>query len=93
MQLVQDMENGEDRDSEKYVDKLERVLDNKLGGIAVLRKELENFRLFHGEIAMKREIGSGGNQPGKVSGSSVAPKIQKASSNKRLSVSSGRPKR
>jgi ribosome-binding protein aMBF1 (putative translation factor) len=38
MQLVQDMERADDRDSEGYVDKLEQILELKLEGISSLRK-------------------------------------------------------
>jgi len=38
MQLVQDMENAEDRDSEGYVDKLDQILNVKMQGISALRK-------------------------------------------------------
>lgn len=38
MQLVQDMEHADDRDSEGYVDKLEQILELKLEGITSLRK-------------------------------------------------------
>lgn len=38
MQLVQDMENAEERDSEGYVDKLEQILAVKMQGITALKK-------------------------------------------------------
>ncbi len=44
MQLVQDMEIAEDRDSEAYVDKLEQILAIKTDAIMSLRNELKDFQ-------------------------------------------------
>ena len=46
MEIVQEMENTEDRDSELYVDRLEHVLGLKCEAIEVLRKELHFFQAF-----------------------------------------------
>lgn len=44
MQLVQDMENSDDRNSEVYVDKLEGILNSKLNDITDLRNQLVTFQ-------------------------------------------------
>ena len=46
MELVQDMENVEDRNSELYIDKLERILDVKSVAISSLRNELSSFQQY-----------------------------------------------
>lgn len=43
MEIVQDMEGAEDRDSDRYLDKLEDILDLKSEAILTLRKELKSF--------------------------------------------------
>ena len=54
MQLVQEMEDAEDRDSEAYVDKLEQILGLKLDTISSLRDELRGFQ-SHRQAAKDRE--------------------------------------
>ncbi len=51
MQLVQDMEIAEDRDSEAYVDKLEQILAIKTDAIMALRSELKDFQSLRAAIA------------------------------------------
>ena len=46
MELVQDMENVDDRNSELYIDKLERILDVKSEAIYLLRTELNSFQQY-----------------------------------------------
>ena len=46
MELVQDMENVDDRDSEQYIEKLDSLLQVKYDAITSLRLELENFQKF-----------------------------------------------
>eukprot|EP01031_Cornospumella_fuschlensis_P033740 gene33740-40820_t len=46
MELVQEMEAVEERDSEGYLDHLERILDVKSLAIGTLRKELDSFQRF-----------------------------------------------
>lgn len=46
MELVQEMENIEDRNSEVYIDKLERILDVKSEAIFLLRNELNSFQQY-----------------------------------------------
>lgn len=46
MELVQEMENVDDRDSEIYVDKLERILEVKSVAIYALKHELDSFQRF-----------------------------------------------
>ena len=43
MEIVQDMEGQEDRDSDQYLEKLEDILDLKSDAISTLRKELKSF--------------------------------------------------
>lgn len=43
MELVQAMENAENRDSELYVDQLEVLLEEKCGAIEALRRKLGKF--------------------------------------------------
>ncbi len=50
MQLVQDMEIAEDRDSEAYVDKLEQILAIKTDAIMSLRNELKDFQSLRAAI-------------------------------------------
>lgn len=46
MELVQNMEVAEDRDSEAYADALERILAMKAEGVEALRAELDRFSAF-----------------------------------------------
>ena len=46
MELVQEMENVEDRNSESYIDKLESILDVKSSAISSLRNELYSFQQY-----------------------------------------------
>ena len=46
MELVQEMENVEDRNSELYIDKLESILDVKSSAISSLRNELYSFQQY-----------------------------------------------
>ena len=46
MELVQEMENVDDRDSEMYVNKLERILQAKSEAIGALRHELNYFQQY-----------------------------------------------
>jgi len=46
MELVQEMENVEDRNSEEYIDKLESILDVKSSAISLLRNELYSFQQY-----------------------------------------------
>ena len=46
MELVQEMENVDDRNSELYIDKLERILSIKSEAIGSLRDELNSFQEF-----------------------------------------------
>ena len=46
MELVQDMENVDDRDSELYIDKLDKLLRVKFDAIGSLRTELDEFQRF-----------------------------------------------
>lgn len=46
MELVQEMEAVEERDSDGYLDHLERILDVKSLAIGTLRKELDSFQRF-----------------------------------------------
>ena len=43
MEIVQDMESADDRDSDNYLSKLEDLLNLKAEGIYTLRKELKSF--------------------------------------------------
>lgn len=51
MELVQDMENVDDRDSELYIDKLEQILDMKSNAIEALRSELSLFQEYRARSA------------------------------------------
>ncbi len=46
MELVQEMENVDERDTEIYIDKLERILDVKSVAIHALKDELDSFQHF-----------------------------------------------
>lgn len=46
MELVQDMEQADDRDPEEYVDSLTTILRNKSNAILNLKAELEKFKKF-----------------------------------------------
>mgnify|MGYP003387577125 FL=1 len=46
MELVQDMEQADDRDAEVYVDCLSIILHNKTNAIMNLKIELEKFKKF-----------------------------------------------
>ena len=49
MELVQDMEVAEDRDSELYADRLSRILAIKNEAVTALRTELSQFRSYRAE--------------------------------------------
>ena len=55
MELVQDMENVDDRDSELYIDKLDKLLRTKFDAIGSLRAELEDFQRFRMESDESRD--------------------------------------
>jgi hypothetical protein len=46
MEIVQDMENAEDRDSELYLDRLEELLNKRDDSIDTLRSQLIRFQEF-----------------------------------------------
>ena len=46
MELVQQMENVDDRDSEHYIDQLERILSAKASAIGSLQDELSSFQHY-----------------------------------------------
>jgi hypothetical protein len=46
MEIVQDMENAEDRDSELYLDRLEEILNKRDDSIDTLRSQLIRFQEF-----------------------------------------------
>lgn len=46
MELVQQMENVDDRDSEHYIDQLERILSAKAHAIGSLQDELSSFQHY-----------------------------------------------
>jgi hypothetical protein len=56
MELVQNMENAEDRDAEVYIDRLERILDVKAEAISTLMTELDNFKRFASDDAGTKPI-------------------------------------
>jgi hypothetical protein len=58
MQLVQDMEDDGDRDSEKYVDQLEQLLDVKSAAIDYFRAELNGFQKYRAEKRKEAELTS-----------------------------------
>ncbi len=43
MELVQQMENVDERNTELYVEKLDRILQTKSAALSVLRSELSQF--------------------------------------------------
>ncbi len=49
MELVQEMENVDDRDSELYIDKLDRILQSKSEAIGGLRAELGRFQKYRAQ--------------------------------------------
>lgn len=51
MELVQDMENVDDRDSEAYLERLEALLVGKAAAIHDLRAELKDFQQYRAEAA------------------------------------------
>jgi len=53
MELVQNMENAEDRDAEVYIDRLERILDVKAEAISTLMTELDSFKRFASEDTIR----------------------------------------
>jgi len=55
MELVQGMENAEERDAEQYVEALESVLQSKAEAVKALRLEVDSFRLHRSATAMQRE--------------------------------------
>ncbi len=58
MELVQEMENTDDRDAEMYLDKLETVLDVKSDAIAVLRAQVTHFQSYRRSAAPTLASGS-----------------------------------
>jgi len=46
MELVQEMENVDERDTDVYLDKLERILDVKTDAINALKHELDSFQRY-----------------------------------------------
>lgn len=46
MELVQQMENLDDRDSDRYIDSLARILEAKSDAIGSLRGELSAFQSY-----------------------------------------------
>jgi hypothetical protein len=46
MELVQEMENIDERDSDRYIDRLDRLLGAKGDAIASLRAELNSFQSY-----------------------------------------------
>jgi len=46
MELVQEMENADDRNSELYIEKLAEILDMKSEAIGLLRDELNSFQHY-----------------------------------------------
>jgi hypothetical protein len=44
MELVQEMENVDDRNTDLYIDKLEMILNVKNEAVATLREELSRFQ-------------------------------------------------
>lgn len=50
MELVQSMEDVDNRDSELYIDNLESILDAKEAAISALQKELQSFQKFRNKI-------------------------------------------
>ena len=50
MELVQEMESVDERNSELYIDKLERILDVKSEAVYLLRNELNSFQQYRSII-------------------------------------------
>lgn len=50
MELVQGMENVEERDTATYVDRLEAILDAKKTAISTLKNELKSFQKFRSVV-------------------------------------------
>lgn len=50
MELVQEMENIDERNSEAYVHKLDNILETKKRAIAILRNELRDFLDFRSAL-------------------------------------------
>ena len=50
MELVQEMENADDRNSELYIEKLAEILDMKSDAIGLLRDELHSFQHYRGAM-------------------------------------------
>lgn len=46
MELVQEMENIDERDSDRYIDRLARLLSTKAEAITALRSELNTFQSY-----------------------------------------------
>lgn len=46
MELVQEMENADDRDAERYVDDLEVLLQAKYAAISKLRDAIRDFQSY-----------------------------------------------
>lgn len=54
MELVQGMENAEERDAESYLDALEAVLRTKAEAVRALRTEVDSFRRHRQALAAAR---------------------------------------
>jgi hypothetical protein len=49
MELVQEMEQAEDRDSEQYADQLQQILDSKTSSVEALRTKLKLFQKYRND--------------------------------------------
>lgn len=56
MEIVQQMENVEDRDSRRYVKKLENILNMKSSAISKLKTELNSFRKYRNDGSKKVKL-------------------------------------
>jgi hypothetical protein len=50
MELVQEMESVDDRNSELYIEKLTSILTVKSAAIALLRNELNGFQQYRSQL-------------------------------------------
>ena len=55
MELVQGMENAEERDAEQYIEALECVLEGKANAVKALRLEVDSFRQHRAATRIQRE--------------------------------------
>jgi len=46
MELVQEMENIDDRDTDIYIEKLEKIMQAKSAAVKTLRFELDSFQKY-----------------------------------------------